>query len=95
MRAMQSLRWEAHTCLPLHPDATFGLLDGLRAAGVNYASVNVGMDMNPVTQIMSVIAGFTARLAEHSDHFVLVRCFEDIEQAAAGGKLGRHAGARL
>ncbi len=48
------IHWEAHACLPLHPQADFAPIDRLRAAGVNYVSVNVGMDMNPLAQVMSV-----------------------------------------
>jgi membrane dipeptidase len=54
--------WEAHACLPLHPQADFAPIDRLRAAGVNYVSINIGMDMNPLSQVMSVIGGFRARL---------------------------------
>ena len=56
------IRWEAHTCLPLHANASFAPLDRYRTAGVHYASINVGMDMNPLSQILPVIAAFRARL---------------------------------
>ena len=56
------LRWEAHACLPLSPDADFAPLDEYRAAGVNYVSVNVGMDMNPASQVLPVIAAFRERI---------------------------------
>jgi membrane dipeptidase len=79
--------WEAHTCLPMHPGADFGPLDQLRAAGVDFASVNVGMDMNPVSQVMSVIAGWRDRLANQPERYVLVEHFEDVERAAREGKL--------
>ena len=79
--------WDAHTCLPLHPEADFSALDQLRAAGVNYVSVNVGMDMNPVSQILSVLAAFRARIAAHPDRFRLVSSVADIAQAKADGVL--------
>ena len=81
------IHWEAHACLPLHPKADFSPLDRLREAGVHYVSVNVGMDMNPVTQILSVLAAFRARIAAHPDRFVLASSVADIEQAAATGVL--------
>lgn len=81
------LRWEAHACLPLHPAADFAPLDSLREAGVNYVSINVGMDMNPVSQVVSVIAGFRATIAANPSRFVLVNSVADIEQAAANGVL--------
>lgn len=81
------IHWEAHACLPLHPDADFSPLDRLREAGVHYVSVNVGMDMNPVAQIVSVLAAFRARIAAHPARFVLARSVADIERAAASGAL--------
>lgn len=81
------MNWEAHACLPLHPQADFSPLDSLRAAGVNYVSVNVGMDMNPVAQILSVLAAFRARLAAHPDRFRLVSSVAEIQAAAVAGVL--------
>ena len=79
--------WDAHTCLPLNPDADFAPLERFRALGVNYVSVNVGMDMNGVAQVMSVIAAFRARLAARPDHYLLPESVADVELAAAAGKL--------
>ena len=79
--------WDAHTCLPLHPQADFSALDQLRAAGVHYASVNVGMDMNPVAQILPVLAAFRAQIAVHPERFRLVSSAADIAQAKAAGVL--------
>lgn len=81
------INWEAHACLPLHPQADFAPLDRLHAAGVNYVSVNIGMDMNPLSQVMSVIAGFRATIATQPQRYVLVDSVQDISRAAADGKL--------
>ena len=81
------LTWEAHTCLPLHPGSHFGPLDEYRACGVNYVSINIGMDMNPLSQIFPVIAAFRARIAAQPDRYVLPGSVADIEQAAKDGKL--------
>jgi membrane dipeptidase len=81
------ITWEAHACLPLSPTADFAPLDEYRAAGVNYVSVNVGMDMNPVQQVLAVIAGFREKLAAHPDRYLLAASVADIEQAAARGRL--------
>ncbi len=82
-----TIHWEAHACLPLHQQADFSPLDRLREAGVNYVSINVGMDMNPVTQIMSVLAAFRAKIAAAPERFRLVSSVEEIEQAALAGVL--------
>jgi len=79
--------WEAHACLPLHPQADFAPIDRLRAAGVNYVSINIGMDMNPLSQVMSVIGGFRATIAEHPERYVLASGVDDIESAVTEGRL--------
>lgn len=81
------INWEAHACLPLHPKADFAPIDRLRGAGVNYVSINIGMDMNPVSQVMSVIAGFRATIAAQPERYVLAGSVQDIERAAADGIL--------
>jgi len=80
-------RWDAHMCLPLHPQASFAPIDALRTGGLNYVSINVGMDMNPLTQVMAVIAGFRATIAAHPDRYVQADTVADIERAKAGGQI--------
>ena len=79
--------WEAHACLPLHPQADFAPIARLHAAGVHYVSINIGMDMNPVSQIMQVIAGFRATIASRPDVYVLADTVQDITRAKSEGKL--------
>jgi membrane dipeptidase len=79
--------WEAHTCLPLHPSADFTPIDQLHAAGVTYASINVGMDMNPLEQILSVIAAFRARIAASPDKYIQASTIADINEAHATNKI--------
>ena len=79
--------WEAHACLPLHPQADFAPIDRLHAAGVNYVSINIGMDMNPLPQVMSVIGAFRGVIRAHPERYILARRIDDIERAAATGKL--------
>jgi membrane dipeptidase len=81
------IHWDAHVCLPLHPQASFAPIDRLHAAGVNYVSINVGMDMNPVSQIMSVLAGYRDTVAARPDHYRLVNSVTDIEAARAAGQM--------
>lgn len=81
------IRWEAHTCLPLHPDASFAPLERYRAIGVHYACINVGMDMNPLAQILPVLASFRARLLAEPERYVIPRTVADIEGARNGGKI--------
>lgn len=79
--------WEAHTCLPLHPDASFVPLESYRTAGVHYVCINVGMDLNPVHQILPVLAGFRTRLRAEPGRYVLASTVSDIEAARDTGRL--------
>jgi membrane dipeptidase len=81
------INWDAHACLPQHPQTDFTPVDRLHAAGVNYVSLNVGADMNPVSQVMSVIAGYRATIAANPDRYALVSSVDDIIQAAADGRI--------
>lgn len=81
------INWDAHACLPQHPLADFTPVRRLHAAGVNYVSLNVGADMNPLAQVMSVIAGYRATIAADPERFVLVSSVDDIIQAAADGRM--------
>ena len=77
---------DAHSCLPLHGDTDINQLRLHYDAGVRYLSVNVGMDMNPLTQIMTTIAGYRRQIAE-ADWLELADTAADIERIAASGKL--------
>ena len=81
------IHWEAHTCLPLHPAASFAPLERYRALGVHYASINVGMDMNPLSQILPVIAAFRARLAAEPERYLMPDSVADIERARESQRL--------
>ena len=87
MTTTNNIKWEAHACLPLHPQADFGPIDRLHAAGVNYVSINIGMDMNPLSLVMAVIAGFRATIAASPGRYVLASSVADIERAAVEQKL--------
>jgi membrane dipeptidase len=81
------INWDAHFCLPQHPHADFRPIDRLHAAGVNYVALCVGADMNPVSQVMSVIAGYRATIESLPERYVLVSGVDDIVAAAASGRM--------
>jgi membrane dipeptidase len=81
------VRWDAHVCLPLHPQASFAPIERLHAQGVDYACINVGMDMNPLSQILSVIAGYRATIAAQPERYRLVGSVADLALAKANGQL--------
>jgi membrane dipeptidase len=81
------LYWDAHACLTLHPQASFAPLERMRALGISYVSLNIGMDMNPLAQIMPIIASYRARLSAEPDKYRLVSSVQQIEEAKAAGVL--------
>ena len=79
--------WDAHSCLPLRPGIDMADLERHRRAGAYFVSLNVGMDMNPVADILQVIAWFRDWLARHPDRFVVAETLADVEAARDAGKL--------
>ncbi|WP_119300512.1 dipeptidase [Dongia deserti] len=82
-----AIRWDAHSCLPLLSGIDMGPLRRHKKAGFDFVSINVGMDMNPIEQVMKAIAWFRHWLAQHSDEFVLVDTMADVKAAKEAGKL--------
>lgn len=82
-----ALVWDAHSCLPLRPGADIGALERHRKSGIDYVSINIGMDFNPVEQIMRVTATFRSWIAAHPEHYVLVGTVDEVRRAKAEGKL--------
>lgn len=77
---------DCHSCLPLHGDTDFNQLRLHYDAGVRYVSLNVGMDMNPLEQVMTTIAGFRAQIAA-ADWLIQAETYADIERAFHEEKL--------
>ena len=82
-----SVIWDAHACLPLRPGQDMSALERHRAAGASFVSVNVGMDFNPLSQVVRVIAGYRAWIAAHADGFLLAGTVADVGRAKRDGKL--------
>lgn len=82
-----ALVWDAHSCLPLRPDADLGQLARHRAAGVDFVSINVGMDMNPVADVMGVLAAFRAGIRAKPEEFALAGSVADIRRAKQDGRM--------
>ncbi len=79
--------WDAHSCVPLHPDFDLAALARHRAAGCRFVSVNVGMDLNPPEQILQVLASFRRQLAARPDLFLAAETAADVTRAVREEKL--------
>ena len=82
-----ALVWDAHSCLPLKPGIDVDVLKRHRAAGIDYVSINVGMDFNPWPDCVRVLAAFRAHLQRHPETYVLVDTAADVRRAKREGKL--------
>ncbi|MBM75851.1 MAG: peptidase M19 [Proteobacteria bacterium] len=83
---MKPLIWDAHSCVPLHPDADLNILRRHLAAGFSFVSINVGMDFNPIEQILSVLASFRRQIAE-SEFMIAAQNTDDVVLANQKGLL--------
>ncbi|MBD5770008.1 dipeptidase [Marinomonas colpomeniae] len=78
--------WDAHTCVPLFPEYDLASLQRHIDSGAYYISINVGMDFNPLDDIIQIIAGFRKRISE-LDFLIQVDSFADVIRAQKEGKL--------
>jgi membrane dipeptidase len=83
----QSLVWDTHACFPLKPNADLQELKRYRESGVNFVSINVGMDMDSFENIFQVLAGYRNYIRSHSDEYVLALSVHDILSAKESNKL--------
>ncbi len=83
----QALVWDAHACFPLRPNADLADLQRYQASGVNFVSLNIGMDMDALDNVIQVLAGFRRYLAAHSERYVRARTVDDIRAAQASQRL--------
>lgn len=83
----ESVVWDAHSCLPIKAGVDCSDLARHRAAGIDYVSINVGMDFNPVGQISRVIATFRAFILSRPAEYALVGTVDEVKAAKKAGKL--------
>lgn len=83
----RALIWDTHACFPLKLDADLSDLKRYRDIGVNFVSINIGMDLNPFEEVIQVLARYRAYIASHADEYVLALTVEDILKAKQEGRL--------
>src|SRR6185436_7899266 len=82
-----SLVWDTHACFPLNPNSDLTELKRYSDAGVNFVSLNIGMDMDSFETVMQVLARFRSYIASHPEEYVLALTTKDILNAKETGKL--------
>ena len=83
----RSLVWDTHACFPLKPDSDLTELKRYSDSGVNFVSLNIGMDMDSFERVMQVLARFRSYIASHSEDYVLALTVKDILMAKETGRL--------
>jgi membrane dipeptidase len=83
----ESLVWDAHACFPLKPNADLGELKRYRDSGVNFVSINIGMDMDSFENVIQVLSGYRNYIRSHSEDYLLAFSVDDIFNAKESGKL--------
>jgi len=83
----QSLVWDTHACFPLKPNADLEQLKRYRDSGVNFVSINIGMDMDSFENILQVLAGYRHYIRSHPEEYILALSVDDILKSKESGKL--------
>jgi membrane dipeptidase len=83
----QALVWDAHACFPLNPHSDLSGLQRYIDSGVNFVSLNIGMDMDAFDNVIQVLACFRRHIHAHPDQLVLALSVDDIRAAKASNRL--------
>jgi membrane dipeptidase len=83
-----ALVWDQHGCLPLRPDeSAIEELELYAESGVDFISINVGMDSTPQLDTLQILAAFRQAVLQREDRFALVRSVRDVDRAKRAGRL--------
>jgi membrane dipeptidase len=83
----QSLVWDTHACFPLKPNASLSELVRYKNSGVDFVSINIGMDMDAFDKVIRVLAGFRSYIKSHPDDCILAESVKDIRKAKTENKV--------
>ena len=84
----ETLVWDQHGCLPLRPDgSTIDDLTLYHESGVDFVSINVGMDSTPPLDAVKVLSAFRHAALQQEDRYTLVRSARDVLHAQTTGRL--------
>ena len=72
---------------PLKPNSDLTELKRYKDSGVNFVSLNIGMDMDSFENVIQVLARFRSYIAAHPDEYAFALTVKDILGAKQSGKL--------
>lgn len=83
----QSLVWDAHACFPLNSNPDLSELTRYKNSGVDFVSINIGMDMDSFDKVIQVLAGFRNYIKAHPDQYLLANTVSDIRKAKESNRI--------
>ena len=84
----EALVWDQHGCLPLRPEESAVEDLALYAeSGVDFISINVGMDSTPQADALKILEAFGHAVQQRGDRFAPVRSASDVADAKAAARL--------
>src|SRR5258708_8297127 len=84
----EAVVWDQHGCLSLRPDASaVEELALYPESGVDFVSINVGLDSTPPLDPLKVLSAFRRGVLHREDRFALVGSAPDVARATAAGRL--------
>lgn len=83
----RALVWDTHACFPLKHNSDLTDLKRYMDSGVNFVSLNIGMDMDAFENVIQVLARFRSYITAHSDLYVLASTVKDVREAKESGRL--------
>jgi len=83
----RALVWDTHACFPLNPNSDLTELKRYSDSGVNFVSLNIGMDMDSFETVMQVLARFRNHIVSHSEKYILALTVKDIQAARESSRL--------
>ncbi|MER9174388.1 dipeptidase [Mesorhizobium sp. M0955] len=82
-----SIIWDTHAGVACRPTLDLGFVSRWRQGGASFVGLNVGWDALPWQESLKCAAHYRRWLELHSDQYVLVDRFADVERAKRDGKL--------
>ena len=79
--------WDTHACFPLQPNADLSELKRYRDSGVNFVSLNIGMDMDSFENVIQVAARYRNYIASHPGDYVLALTVDAVREAKESSRL--------
>jgi membrane dipeptidase len=83
----RALVWDTHACFRLDANADLSELKRYHDSGVDFVSLNIGMDLNSFENTMHVLARYRSYISAHPDQYVLALTVDNIRNAKESGKL--------